>query len=109
MLDPASLAQLDAQQLRELALSLMGQVADKDRELHLRQTRIEQPTHEMAVLKRWKFGRSAEQLDPDQALLFEETLAADLAAIEHELDGLRTPPAKPPVRQSAQLSNVLPT
>lgn len=36
MLDPASLAQFDAQQLRELALSLMGQVADKDRELHLR-------------------------------------------------------------------------
>ena len=99
MLDPASLAQLDAQQLRELALSLMGQVADKDRELHLRQTRIEQLTHEMAVLKRWKFGRRAEQLDPGQALLFEETLAADLAAIEHELDGLRTPPAMPPVRQ----------
>jgi len=99
MLDPAALAQLDAQQLRELALSLMGQVADKDRELHLRQTRIDQLTHEMAVLKRWKFGRSAEQLDPGQALLFEETLAADLAAIEHELDGLRTPPAKPPVRQ----------
>ena len=99
MLDPASLAQLDAQQLRKLALSLMGQVADKDRELHRRQTRIDQLTHEMAVLKRWKFGRSAEQLDPGQALLFEETLAADLAAIEHELDGLRTPPAKPPVRQ----------
>ncbi len=99
MLDPASLAQLDAQQLRELALSLTGQVPGKDREIHLRQTKIDQLTHEMAALKRWKFGRSTEQLDSGQALLFEETLAADLAAIEHELDGLRTPPAKPPVCQ----------
>ena len=97
MVDPASLAHLDARQLRELAL--LGQVADKDRELHLRQTKIDQLTHEMAVLKRWKFGRSAEQLDPAQRQLFEETVAADLAAIEEELDGLRTPSAPTEARQ----------
>ncbi len=77
----------------------MGQVADKDREIHLRQTKIDQLTHEMAVLKRWKFGRSAEQLDPAQRQLFEETMAADLAAIEEELDGLRNPPAPTEARQ----------
>jgi len=99
MVDSASLVHLDAQQLRALALSLMGQVADKDREIHLRQTKIDQLTHEMAVLKRWKFGRSAEQLDPAQRQLFEETMAADLAAIEEELDGLRNPPAPTEARQ----------
>ena len=99
MVDSASLVHLDAQQLRALALSLIGQVADKDREIHLRQTKIDQLTHEMAVLKRWKFGRSAEALDPAQRQLFEDTIAADLAAIEAELDGLRTPPAPTDARQ----------
>ncbi len=92
MLEPATLVSLDAQQLRELALSLMTQVADKERELLVRQTKIDQLTHEMAVLKRWKFGRRAEQLDAAQAHLFEETVGADLAAIEAELEALRTPP-----------------
>ncbi len=82
----------------------MGQVADKDREIHLRQTKIDQLTHEMAVLERWKFGRSAEQLDPAQRQLFEQTMVADLAAIEEELDGLRRPPAPTEARHPKRAS-----
>ncbi len=47
----------------------------------------------MAVLKRWKFGRSREQLDAGQASFLDETIDADIAAIEQELQGL-APAAK---------------
>ncbi len=99
MVDPASLKALNAQQLRELVRALMTQVvhrertiADKDREILVRQTKIDQLTHEMALLKRWRFGRRAEQLEPAQASLLDETVEADLAAIETELASLRTAP-----------------
>ncbi len=94
-----SLSSLNAQQLRELASDLIAQVAQhsqqlcsKDREIKFRQARIDQLTHEMAVLKRWKFGRSREQLDQGQASLLDETLAADIAAIEQELQNLTPAP-----------------
>jgi len=66
-----SLSSLTAEQLRELASELLSQVARddetiarqhqelqrRDGELKYRQAKIDQLTHEMAVLKRWKFGR----------------------------------------------------
>ena len=113
---PASLSGLNAKQLRELASDLIAQVArndeeisarnlqinaldqqitsldqtisSKDREILYRQAKIDQLTHEMAVLKRWKFGRSREQLDAGQASLLDETIDADIAAIEQELQNL---------------------
>ena len=90
-----SLTNLNAQELREMVTELMAQVgenaktiASKDREILYRQTRIDQLTHEMAVLKRWKFGRSREQLDQAQASLLDEAIDADIAAIEEELEQL---------------------
>ena len=102
-----SLTNLNAQELREMVTGLMARMADqsqqitqrdraiasKDRELKYRQTKIEQLTHEMAVLKRWKFGRSREQLDSAQASLLDETIDADIASIEEELEPL-APSAK---------------
>ena len=96
---------MNAEQLRELALDLIAQIArqdqqitsldqtisNKDREILYRQAKIDQLTHEMAVLKRWKFGRSREQLDVDQASLLDETIDADIAAIEQELQDLAPP------------------
>ena len=68
-------------------------IASKDREILYRQTKIDQLTHEMAVLKRWKFGRSREQLDSAQASLLDETIDADIAAIEQELKSLTPTPS----------------
>lgn len=68
-------------------------LASKDREILYRQTKIDQLTHEMAVLKRWKFGRSREQLNAGQASLLDESIDADIAAIEQELESL-TPASK---------------
>jgi uncharacterized protein (DUF3084 family) len=100
---PESLASLNAEQLHELASDLIAKIAtqdaqimqrdlqiasleqsitSKDREIKYRQAKIDQLTHEMAVLKRWKFGRSREQLDAGQASLLDETIDADIAAIE---------------------------
>lgn len=67
-------------------------IARKDREILYRQTKIDQLTHEMAVLKRWKFGRSREQLDQAQASLLDEAIDADIAAIELELEHLAPAP-----------------
>jgi len=88
---------LDAQALREFAAGLMKQVEDlrgevtaKSQELVYRQTRIDQLTHEMAVLKRYQFGKRSEQLDSTQASLLDESIDADIAAIEEELAQLST-------------------
>jgi len=97
-----SLTNMSAQELREMVSGLMAKmaensqqiaqheqvVASKDREILYRQTKIDQLTHEMAVLKRWKFGRSREQLDSGQVSLLDETIDADIAAIEEELNQL---------------------
>jgi len=116
---PELLSGLNAEQLRELVTDLIAQVArndqeisarnvqinaldqqiasldqtisSKDREILYRQAKIDQLTHEMAVLKRWKFGRSREQLDSGQTSLLDETIDADIAAIEQELQDLAPP------------------
>lgn len=89
---PEFLASLNAEQLRELANDLIAKIANKDRELVYRSTKIDQLTHEIAVLKRWKFGRSREQSDATQASLLDETIDTDIAAIEQELTNLTPPP-----------------
>ncbi len=55
-----------------------------------RQTRIDQLTHEISLLKRHQFGRRSEQLDAAQASLLDETIAGDIAAIELELEALQS-------------------
>ena len=89
------LAQMDAQQLREFAAGLIETLASKDHELRYKQLKIEQLTHEMALLKRWKFAARSEQLHGAQRTLFEETIAADLAAIAVELTTLRSTEQRP--------------
>ena len=100
MIDTADLDQLDAQQLREMVLSLRrGAAADKleierrDHEIAFKQTAIDKLTHEMAVLKRLKFAAKSEAFNAEQKSLLEETIDADLAAMERELEGLATAPS----------------
>jgi hypothetical protein len=92
---PRDLAQLNAQELRELATSLISQVTQKDQELKSKQLKIDQLTHEMAILKRWRFGRRSEQLDPAQRSLLEDSIDEVLEAIEQELEALRSLPERP--------------
>ena len=96
------LATMDAQQLRTLAAELIEklggrdeEIERRDRELHRRQVKIDQLTHEMAVLRRWKFAGRSEQLNGEQWSLLEETIDADLEAMQTELDDLQLAPSTP--------------
>jgi DNA repair exonuclease SbcCD ATPase subunit len=100
---PADLNALSPEQLRALAAQLIAQVEDRDREidektrevgekereLRYRQTRIDQLTHEISILRRQQFGRRSEQLSSDQMNLLDEAIDTDLAAIEVELEQLQ--------------------
>ncbi|MCR8958758.1 IS66 family transposase [Variovorax sp. S2] len=99
-MDTADLDHLDAQQLREMVLSLRrGAAADKleiarrEHEIAFKQAAIDKLTHEMAVLKRLKFAAKSEAFNAEQKSLLEETIDADLAAMERELEELATAPS----------------
>jgi len=88
----------------------VAQAADMARleaDLKLSKLKIETLVHELAVLKRLRFGARSEALSADMKDLFDETLAADVAACEARLDALREqqaselPPASPHKRPRA--------
>lgn len=90
-----SLQSLNAEQLRELVPELIAKIAQqsqiiaqRDSDIQYRQAKIDKLTHELATLKRWKFGRSSELLNASQISLLDETIEADIAAIELELQNL---------------------
>ena len=92
MTSTADLAQLNPDQLRTFAAELMQQTAElaqqvelKDRAIRHEQALNEKLTHELAILKRHRFGRRSETMNPDQASLLDELADADIAAIETEL------------------------
>ncbi len=99
-----SLSNLNAEQLRALAQELIAKLAQQSQQhavaiaakysdIQYRQANIDKLTHELATLKRWRFGRSSELLNATQISLLDETIETDIAAIEEELKAL-APPAK---------------
>lgn len=102
-----NLEQLDANALRALARQLMGEldetrqvVAKQAHDIHFKETHIRSLTHEIAVLRRYRFGKKSEQLGGEQGLLLEDAVDADIAAIEQELINLGgRPPEQKAVSQ----------
>ena len=86
VIDTTQLNHLNAPQLREVVRSLMGTVVAKDREIAFKQAKIVKITHEMATLKRLKFAPRSEASSIEQKSLIEETIDADLAALQADLD-----------------------
>jgi transposase len=64
---------------------LLEQVKTNATEIHWRDAKIEKLTLELAYLRRMKFGVKSESLAAGARDLFDETLAADLAACEARL------------------------
>ncbi|MGJ7512408.1 IS66 family transposase [Variovorax sp. GT1P44] len=96
-----------AQRDRELAQT-QELLQRKERDLALREAKIEKITFELARLKRWKYGAKSEAMSADQRRLFDETLAEDEASLREQLERLRREAAatdganikpKPPPRQ----------
>ena len=73
-------------------------------ELKAKQLKIDQLTHEMAILKRWHFDRRSEQMDPMQRSLLDESIDADIEAISLELEALKEKPSSPPKEQPRRVA-----
>jgi transposase len=57
--------------------------------------KIDKLTHEIARLRRVQFAAKSERMDPAQRELFDEAMAADIAALEAELASLKPPRPSP--------------
>ena len=107
---PREWAQMDADQLRALATTLIGELAERDvqiserdaelnardvqlarrdEELKRKQLKIDQLTHEIATLNRWRYAKRSEQLDAMQRSLLDESIDADIEAISLEIEALQ--------------------
>ena len=104
------LHQMDAHTLRLLASQLMSRVAEVERDNQLKQLKIDKLTHEMAILRRYRFGARSEQLNTEQGRLFDEAVDADLEAISLELAALkdRAPAPEPKPSYTAACSPATP-
>ena len=87
---------LDASAMAELATALLAQLAAKDdalarrdREILLKEARIERLTFELARLKAWRYGARTEAMNAEQRRLFEETFDEDQASLEEQLRALK--------------------
>src|ERR1700735_4241099 len=90
------LDKMDAAELRSLTATLLAELACRDQELKVKQLKIDQLTHEMAILKRYRFDRRSEQMDPMQRSLLDESIDADIEAISLEIEALKEKPAAAP-------------
>jgi hypothetical protein len=100
MTSSPNLDQMSPDQLRALAAQLLSQVETMGKtvetmgkKINRDQTVIEKLTHEIAQLKRLKFAKRSEQMNPEQASLLDDLIDTDIAAIEAELQALQTMPA----------------
>ncbi|WP_395688820.1 IS66 family transposase [Caenimonas koreensis] len=94
-LSAAELALLEAAGLGELGARLLKQLAHAQHEISWRDARIEKLSFEMAQLKRMKFAATSEHLNAQQRALFDESVDADIAALEEQLQELIDAKAKP--------------
>ena len=94
----ARIVERDAQiNARDAALTARdAELARRDEELKRRQLKIDQLIHEMATIKRWRYGRHSEQLDAVQRSLLDESIDADIEAISLEIEALREKPTGAP-------------
>src|SRR3546814_8559051 len=76
-----TLEQLDANALRALARHLMGEldetrqlVAKQTHDIQFKDTLIRKLTHEIAVLRRYRFGKKSEPHGGEQGLLLEDAV-----------------------------------
>jgi transposase len=109
----AKIAQHEAQRAEDIAQIAAhaariaqheAQALAHQRAIVYKDSRIEQLTLQIARLRRMQFDARSEKMDPEQRALFDEAVAADIAAVETELEGLQSEdgktPAKPPRRKS---------
>ena len=88
---PEQLAALGESELRELATRLLARIERHTHEIDWRDAKLEKLAYEIAHLRRMKFSARSEQLNAQQKALFDESVDADIAALEAELEDLKAP------------------
>ena len=83
-----ALAEMAAQMLEHIARQSQ-QIVSQAQAIKFRDLKIERITHELARLKAWRFAARTERMNAEQRQLFEETLAADQASLEAQLEALQ--------------------
>ncbi len=92
LMQPQSLQELSAEQLREMTTRLIT-------ELRHSQALNAKLTHENALLKRMKFAVQSERFNADQRSLLEDEIDADLAAVSQEIEQLQSTASAPQAKQ----------
>lgn len=98
-MDAAALnAIADVDVLRAMVAEKIEHITQHEHTIHFKDATIAKLTAEIARLRRVQFTARSEALDPGQRELFDEAMAADIAAVESERDALReaTPPTVTP-------------
>jgi transposase len=80
------LSQLSIDQLRTLVEQQAQALAQKDEAIKRYRIRDEQMSHEIALLRRHRYGKSSEGLDAHQLSLLQELIDEDTSAVEMELE-----------------------
>jgi transposase len=101
-LDAKTLQGMSPQELRELTAQLLARIEsdahrarDDAQALAFKDAKIDKLSFEIAQLRRLKFGAKSERLNAEQRQLFEESVQADIAALEQELVELCESSSKP--------------
>ena len=89
MLASVDINQLSESQLREYAAQMQAALGERDETIRQYRLRNEHLTHELAILRRHRFGKRSEanSRSPQQSLL-DDLVDEDIAAIETELEKL---------------------
>jgi transposase len=98
------LAQRDARIVQHEALiaDRDAQIANLDRTIAWKAAKIDQLTREIMRLRRVQFAARSEKMDPQQRALFDEAMAADIAALEDELAQARDGDGQSPAPSAAR-------
>ena len=83
-------------------------ITQHEHTITFKDAKISKLTHEIARLRRVQFAAKSERMDPAQRELFDEAMAADIAALEAELTSLKTPSTKPPTEHRPAQRRTLP-
>jgi transposase len=103
---PQDLKALSTAGLATLATQMLAHIGEQSRHIgeqdkridsqaqaiKWRDAKIENITFQLARLKDWKFGAKTERMNAEQRDIFEETLAADQASLEAQLEALQGAP-----------------
>ncbi|GAB7549154.1 IS66 family transposase [Cupriavidus sp. 8B] len=92
-LQDQGLQDLAPEDVLALAQQMLAHIQQQEREIKLKDVKIEKITFELARLRAWKFGAKTEAMSAEQRRLFEETLAEDEASLQAQLQQAKGEPS----------------